>query len=403
MEFVELGNGLKVIFNQVDELDILACTVFLPGGSSVEPGSKAGITVLSLKTAFKKSLKRGSLEFAKIQEQFGTPFVSDVSNDYSFIKFQIVPDGLKEYMELLHEVIEEPGFTEESFSVEKETLLAAIRSRKENPFSLAYEKLMALTYSGTPYEKLPYGSESTVKQLTLEDARSWFKEVVLPQKTLFSFCGKLKSQEKILDLLGELKTKEEKQSSPFMEKIEDTKELEVKRKGSSQVFIMTCVNAPSIFQEEFIDYKLFNTLLGEGIGSLLFQELREKRGFAYSTGSFFPSRRSTGRLFFYIGTSPEKEKEVRKALLELKERLPEFVTEENVRRAKQFFRGNFELDHETRMKKAWYAGVWEVLGKGASFDKEILDLVENTSVSRLKEVAERVASEPYHMVVVKDG
>lgn len=403
MEFVELENGLKVILNHVDGLDILACAVFLPGGSSVEPGSKAGITVLSLKTAFKRSLKRSSLEFAKVQEQLGTPFVSDVSNDYSFIKFQIVPDGLKEYMELLQEVIEEPGFTEESFSVEKETLLAAIRSRKENPFSLAYEKLMALTYSGTPYEKLPYGSESTVKPLTLGDVRSWFKDVVLPQNTLFSFCGELKHQEKILDLLGDLRTTEVKQSSLFMEEIEDTEELEVKRKGSSQVFIMACVNAPSVFQEEFIDYKLFNTLLGEGIGSLLFQELREKRGFAYSTGSFFPSRRSSGRLFFYIGTSPEKEKEVRKALLELKERLPEFVTEENVRRAKQFFRGNFELDHETRMKKAWYSGVWEILGRGTSFDKEILDLVENIPVSRLKEVAERIASEPYHMVVIKDG
>jgi len=99
----------------------------------------------------------------------------------------------------------------------------------------------------------------------------------------------------------------------------------------------------------------------------------------------------------------EKEEEVRKALLELKERLSEFVTEENVRRAKQFFRGNFELDHETRMKKAWYSGVWEILGRGTSFDKEILDLVENIPVSRLKEVAERVASEPYHMVVIKDG
>ncbi|GAB6076162.1 M16 family metallopeptidase [Desulfurobacterium crinifex] len=403
MEFVELENGLKVILNHVDGLDILACAVFLPGGSSVEPGSKTGITVLSLKTAFKRSLKRSSLEFAKVQEQLGTPFVSDVSNDYSFIKFQIVPDGLKEYMELLQEVIEEPGFTEESFSVEKETLLAAIRSRKENPFSLAYEKLMALTYSGTPYEKLPYGSESTVKPLTLEDAGSWFKDVVLPQNTLFSFCGELKHQEKVLDLLNELRTKEVKQSFPFVEEIEDTEELEVKRKGSSQVFIMVCVNAPSVFQEEFIDYKLFNTLLGEGIGSLLFQELREKRGFAYSTGSFFPSRRSSGRLFFYIGTSPEKEKEVRKALLELKERLPEFVTEENVRRAKQFFRGNFELDHETRMKKAWYLGVWEILGRGTSFDKEILDLVGNIPLSRLKEVAERIASEPYHMVVIKDG
>ncbi|WP_163328110.1 M16 family metallopeptidase [Desulfurobacterium thermolithotrophum] len=402
MKLFKLRNGLKVIFQEVNNLDILACTIFLPGGASIEDKLKAGITVLSLKTAFKRTLKRSSLEFAKIQEQFGTPFIPDVSSDYSFIKFQIITEGLEKYIKLFQEVIEEPGFTEESFKVEKESLLAAIRSRKENSFSLAYEKMISLTYNGTPYEKLPYGEELTVKPLTLEDIRNQFKKVVVPEGTVFSFCGKIKDAEGILKLLEKIKTKKLRELQHFSKRIENIEEVEVKRKGSSQVFIILAVNAPSISEKDFLSYKLFNTLLGEGIGSLLFQELRERKGFAYSTGSIFPIRKNSGRLFFYIGTSPEKEKEVKRALISLKENLPNLITKEALNRAKQFFRGNFELDHETRMKKAWYSGLWEILGKSSSFDSQILDLVEEVSFSNLLDVAEKISFEPYHMVVVKD-
>ncbi|MEO2068604.1 MAG: pitrilysin family protein [Desulfurobacteriaceae bacterium] len=405
MEVLELRNGLKVIFSQLKGVNILACSVFVPRGSAFEPVEKAGITSLSLKTAFKRSLKRNTLEFSKIQEVYGTPFVPDVSNDYLNVRFQIVPEGLDKYLELFKEVLEAPGFVEDSFSVEKETLLAAIRSRKENPFALAFERMTFLTYGGTPYEALAYGTEESVKNINLEDVKSWFKNLFLLKGTVFSFSGKLnkKEKEKIVEFLENLETKEKKESLNFEKKIESNREVTVKREGSHQSFIMIAVNAPSVFGKDYAAYKLLNTLLGEGIGSVLFQELREKRGFAYSTGSLFPSRKCAGRLFFYIGTSKEKEEEVKKALIELKENLVKFITPESVKRAKEFFKGNFGLDHETRMKKSWYLGFWEVMGKKASFDKEILELIDSVSVSKLKEVAERIASEPYHMVVVKDG
>ena len=405
MEVLELKNGLKVIFSHLEGMDILSCSIFVPTGSSFEPKERAGITSLSLKTAFKRSLKRSTLEFSKIQETYGTPFISDVSTDYLNVRFQIVSEGLDKYLELFKEVLESPGFVEDSFSVEKETLLATIRARKENPFVLAFERMVSLTYKGTPYETLAYGTEESVKNTNLEDVKSWFEGLFLLRGTVFSFSGKVneKEKEKIVEFLENLETKEKKKSLNFEKRIESNREATVKREGSHQSFIMVAVNAPSVFSKDFVAYKLLNTLLGEGIGSVLFQELREKRGFAYSTGSLFPSRRCAGRLFFYIGTSKEKEEEVKRSLIELKENLVKFVTHESVKRAKEFFRGNFGLDHETRMKKAWYLGFWEVIGKGASFDKEILELIDSISISKLKEIARKVASEPYHMVVVKDG
>jgi len=399
MELIKLRNGIKVLLNPVDGFDIVACNVFIPRGSSFD--EKPGITMLSFKTAFKRSSLRSPLQFSKLQERFGTPFVPEVSADYSLVRFQVVPEGIVEFFKLFKEVVENPDFSAESFKIEKESLLAAIRSKIENSFTLAYEKIVKMTYSGTPYENMPYGNEKSVSSVSLKEAENWFKSSLFPEGTVFSLCGKLRSIEKVISVLEDLKTFSQELRKTSAGILEFQKEV-VKRKGSAQSFIMVAVEAPAIEEEGYVEFRLLNTLIGEGIGSLLFQELREKRGFAYSTGSIYPTRLGRSRLFLYIGTSPEKEKEVEKELLELLKNLPNFITPKSVVRAKRYLRGSFELDHETRSKKSWYAGFWEIMGKGYAYDSAFLKEVESVSLERLKEIAEKVALKPFHEVIVKD-
>jgi predicted Zn-dependent peptidase len=168
MELIKLRNGIKVLLNPVDGFDIVACNVFIPRGSSFD--EKPGITMLSFKTAFKRSSLRSPLQFSKLQERFGTPFVSEVSADYSLVRFQVVPEGIVEFFKLFKEVVENPDFSAESFKIEKESLLAAIRSKIENSFTLAYEKIVKMTYSGTPYENMPYGNEKSVSSVSLKES-----------------------------------------------------------------------------------------------------------------------------------------------------------------------------------------------------------------------------------------
>lgn len=400
MRLVELSNGIKVLLNHLDGFDIVACNVFIPKGSSSD--KKPGITTLSFKTAFKRSSLRSPYQFARLQERFGTPFIPDVSVDYSCVKFQVVPEGLTEFFKLLKEVVENPDFSEDSFRVEKESLLASIRSKVENSFTLAYESMVKMTYSGTPYENMPYGSEGSVSSVSLEEAKSWFRSSVFPEGTVFSICGKLSSLERVIPILEDVKTFPVSLKKPMVDIGEFRREF-VKRKGSAQSFIMVAVEAPSVNEEGYAEFRLMNTLIGEGIGSVLFQELREKRGFAYSTGSIYPTRLGRSRLFLYIGTSPEKEREVEEALLGLLKNLPRFINAESVSREKRYLRGGFELDHETRSKKSWYAGFWEVMGKGYSYDSSFIDTVERVSVERLREIAEEISEKPFHEVILRDG
>lgn len=399
VEVLELSNGLKVLLKEEKGFEILAGTLFMPGGSSLD--RVEGITLLTLRTAFKRSLKRPAEDFYSFQEQMGTPFSPEVSVDYSQLRFQSVSRFSEDYVSLLTETILNPGFLEESFSVEKSSLLASIVAKRENSFTLAYETLMKMTYRGVPYSKMPYGSEKSVSSLTVDSCSDWFKTVFIPEGSTVSLCGDLENIDAVLKELEDISLKPVK-IEEFDCPITESKTESVHRKGSAQSFILVALNAPSVLDPKYPVYKLLNTVLGEGIGSLLFQELREKRGFAYSTGSLYSSRRNTGRLLVYIGTSPEKEAAVREELRRIISRIPSLLTEDLVERGKRYFRGTYLLDHETRGKKAWYLGFWEVLGRGYGYDKNFFMEIENVKLEDILEVAERVSSEPFHEVVVKD-
>ncbi|SMP10835.1 Predicted Zn-dependent peptidase [Desulfurobacterium pacificum] len=401
MEALNLKNNIEVIFDDAPEVEIVACSVFLPGGSAVEP--VPGITTLSLKTGFKRSAVRTPQSFYASLEKHSTSFVPDVSCDYATVRFQTTAEGLKEAFSLFLETAENPDFSEDSFKTEKSTLLAAIKSRLENPFLLAYEKLMSITYENTPYQFPVYGTEETVQSISRKNAENYFKNLIFPEKTVFSFCGKLSKSDKnfIVTALENLKTKETKEVIPCSQIKEDRLET-VTRKGSAQSFIMMALKAPSVSSPEYEAFKLLNAVLGEGIGSVLFQELREKRGFAYSTGSLFPTRRGDGRIFLYIGTTPEKEQEALKEMKKIVENLPDFVTEESVKRAKEYMKGSYLMELETRSKRSWHRGFWKILSHPPDYDETFIKKIEDLPTEALKEAAVKTSQSPKHVVVVKD-
>jgi len=399
MEVIELDNKVKFLFEPLSGVEILACTVFIPSGSCAD--KVPGLTMLSLRTGFKRSGRRSALDFAVRQERLGTPFLSDVSADYSCVKFQCLSGGAGEFFRLFKEVVELPDFSGESFAVEKDTLIASIRAKMESGVSVAFDALSRLTYSGSLYENPPYGTQESVSSIDLKTAKNRFSEVVLTKGTVVSACGKLRSLEDILSALESIETAESPQK-PFTVAWRDMERCVVKRKGSVQGVVALAVPAAPV-SCEYPAWKLLNTLIGEGTGSVLFQEVREKRSLAYSTGSFYSARFYAGRLFLYACTSIETLGKVAELLCSLVKNLPDFVTEGAVARARNYLLGGYELDIEARSRRSWYSGSWELCGMGYGWGEHFVARVRNISLPEIKAIAERVATGPYHMVVVEDA
>ncbi|WP_022847704.1 pitrilysin family protein [Desulfurobacterium sp. TC5-1] len=402
MERFKISENVEAVLNPVDELDITSVVIFSENGSVTDNG-KAGLTNLSLHVGLKRSVSKTTKEIAFLTEPYGSSIIPETGKDFSTISFQITPDGFPVFIEVLSELITEPAFTEEDFIIEKETTIAAIRARLESAFSFGYEEFNLFTYKNTPYKNLPSGTVETVVPITLNDLKEKYRRFFNEGKFIISIAGKI--PENVEKLLSKLPIKGGKNRKLlFKTPIEKSESVNLCRKGSTQTFIIRGYEAPSVNDwKKYVSYKLLNTVVGDGFNSILFQQLREKQGLAYSTGSFFPTLKNPGRFVIYIGTSPEKEEQALKGIDNLIENLPALIGEEDINRAKNYLKGTYLLDHEKRLRKAWYYGWWTVLTGTPEKDTQYIEEIESLTLKDVKEAAEELSKKPYHQVIVCNG
>ncbi|NPB08599.1 MAG: insulinase family protein [Aquificae bacterium] len=393
-----LKNGLKLILKETKGRGIVSGVVFVKGGLYGE--KKKGITALLFTLLLKGTESYPDASAVSLPfEKYGGYIYSSSGDDFSEIGFSTKVEGLKEGLAVIKEVLTVPLLREEDLNKEKKNQIMALRSKLERGMSYAYEELRKLTYKGTPYETSPLGREEDLMSISVEDLKERFRELVRGGNTVVALVGDFRSEE-VLPLLEEAFSEIPGGSFEVEEvnkTIEEDEVRRVKRQGT-QATILCAFNAPPRLSEEYFAFKVFNSLLGEGMTSRLFRRLREEKGYAYATYSFYPTRLSTPRLFAYVGTSPEKKEEALRDLLSTVK--DKNVSEHEVELAKRKIVGDFLLDHQTRLRQAWYLAFFEVMGFGWKMDSLYTEKIRAVSRQQVEKAIEKYINH-HHCVVVE--
>jgi len=177
--------------------------------------------------------------------------------------------------------------------------------------------------------------------------------------------------------------------------LEETKEVS-QEKELQAAWMIIGYPAPSVDSDDYPILKLINTILGGGMSSRFFVELRDKRGLAYDTSSFFPSREGPSHFVGYIITSPENVEQAKEGMLEEIERLKtELVSDEELEKAKKYLIGSFALAHQRNKDQAWYLGWYETMGAGYEFDAKYPEQIETVTKEDIMEVANKYFTEAH--------
>ncbi len=394
----KLSNGVKLIAKETEGKGIVSVVVFFRGGLNAEkiPGETHLLFTLLLKGSENYP---SSYEISMPFEKYGGYIYSSSGNDFSEIGFSTKVEGLKEALSVIRDILSRPLLREEDINREKKNTVVAIRSKRERGMELAMEHLRKLTYRGTPYENSPLGTEESVAKISRDDLLQRLSHLVRGDNIVVAFAGDMRVQE-VIALLEETFSDIPEGSidvKPVNAPITDTKVVRVKREGT-QATILCTFNAPFYRSEDYFTFKVLASALGDGMTSKLFQELREKRGYAYATYAFYPTRLSAPRLFAYIGTSPSKKEDALRDMVRIVK--DPSLEEKDIEIAKNKIVGDFLLDHQTRLRQAWYLGFYEVMGLGWRMDEEFPRRVRNVSLEQVNDALERYIDE-YHCVVVE--
>jgi predicted Zn-dependent peptidase len=405
-------NGLRLLHKSTGANQIVAIEVFIDVGSIdeyIEDKNKLGIRNFVQSVITKGTKKYSATQINELIESIGGKLFTDTAEDYMEICAIVTKPYFEVGINLIYEIYCNPTFPYEEVEKGREDIMASIFARNEDIFTTTYDVLNKLLYNDHPYAFPVVGTTETVKNITVCDLKKFHKKYFTPQNTIISVVGDIDfnvAKYYVEKSFGKIPAKTKKahkvlvSSEPLHADYVESREVERECKGKfKQAYIMIGYVAPEASSPDYSKVKMLSAMLGGGMSSRLFTEIREKNAYAYEVSSFYPTRKHKSRFVIYMGLDRKFIQEAKDNILREVEKMKISIPdEEEIRRIKNYVRGTYIMAHVTNRQQAWYLGWWELVGRGYEYDTKYIDDILSISREELKAAAEKLFSKP---VIVK--
>jgi len=344
-----LANGLTVLTESMPHVRSVSVGIWLRTGSRQENPARGGISHFIEHMVFKGTRNRTAEQIARSMDSVGGHLDAFTAKECVSFNTVVLDENLPMAFDVLSDLVLNPLFMPEDVSRERKVVLEEIKSEEDNPEYLLHEIFIQRFWRGHPLGKPILGTRKTVQALNREAIQEQFERFYRPNNMLIAAAGHLRHRQ-ILDLVEE----RFHHLRPHTGRLRDPEpvirpHITLKNKPAlGQVHV--CLGVPSyplVHERRYACYVL-NTLLGGGMSSRLFQNIREKQGLAYAVFSELSPYRDTGCLLVYAGTSPESAPRVVSSILEEFRDLKENgVRKEELQRAKDHLKGSLMLGLES--------------------------------------------------------
>jgi predicted Zn-dependent peptidase len=384
-----LPNGLTVITETMPAVRSVSIGIWLRTGSRHEPSEENGISHFLEHMVFKGTKHRTAEEIARAADSIGGHLDAFTAKECASFSVKVLDEHLSRAFEVLADLVKNPLFEPEHIAKESQVIQEEIKMVEDTPDDLVHEIFTQTYWRGHALGRPILGTRRTVRAFTQERLFEYFHHHYAPANLLIAAAGQIEHM-RLLDLVekefGGLPAGVSASDGPAPVAHPHIKQRH--KKHLEQVHI--CVGAPSYPQphaRRFAAY-ILNTVLGGGMSSRLFQNIREKRGLAYAVFSGLNSFRDTGCLSVYAGTSTEHARQVIDLVLaEFCQIKSNPISAEELQRAKDYLKGSLLLSLEsTSSRMANLARQEMYFGRYISLD-EIARSVDAVVAEEVREAA----------------
>lgn len=385
-----LENGIPVVMESFKNVRSVAVGVWVKVGSRYETPAMNGISHFLEHMFFKGTKKRSPKDIAVEIDTMGGDLNAFTSRENTAFYTKVLDDYLEKGVDLLSDIFVHSTFPEEEMEKEKKIIKEEVKMVEDTPDDYIHDLFNQTIWGNEGLGQSILGRRETIAAFTREDLMQHISKYYGTKDIIISCAGKFQTG-KMLGLLrerfGGLRRGTEPKKGPPPEFRSDVK---VYTKDIAEAHI--CIGVRSVSQTSEDRYALFvlNTLLGGGVSSRLFQEIRENRGLAYSVYSYTSMYIDTGLWGVYAGVSKKRIREVAELIIHEMLSLKDTLTEEELDKAKRHLKGNMILGLESTNSRMNNIARQEIcFGRYISPD-EISKAVEMVSLKQLKELSERL-------------
>jgi predicted Zn-dependent peptidase len=403
-----LPNGFTVIVRENPVAPVVALSLQIRVGTRWETPDTAGITNFLTAVMVKGTTRRSGGELAEAVSALGGKISASGDVDYSEIRASALARFWRDLLGLTAELALQPKLAPEEVQRERDWLLSRVQRRRDSASSRAFDDFYALLYGAHPYGLSNLGTAESLRRIDHAALVAHYRAFFRPERMVLAVSGQVSALEVLAEaarLFGRTPGGGPPADPPRRPPVplEQRPPADLRRvaeQSAAQAQILVGGLAPDLAHADHAAVKVLATVLGGGMASRLFAELRDRRALAYSASAFYDPVREPGALVLYLGTSPENAAGAEQALLEEVRRVrAEPVGAEELGRAKAYLLGKYTMDRRTNERQAWYLAFYEIEGVGRDFPARYRRAVEAVSAADVQRAARTYLATPVTLVL----
>ncbi len=348
----KLGNGLALYVDPMPYLSSAAIGVWTSAGAIDESAGENGVAHLLEHMAFKGTTRRSAREIAEEMEAVGGHLNAATSYSNTGYYARVLADDLDIAFDLLADIIRNPAFDEEELEREKNVVLQEIGEAADTPDDALFELLQSLAFADQSLGRPILGHADDVRRHDRTALKQFMDRLYIPERMVVSVSGGIDA-DRVAEMteryFGDLNSPSAgpQRSKPFHTAgvAHDARELE-------QTHIAVSLQGSALKDQDYFATRLLAEILGGGMSSKLFQEVREARGLAYSVYAYADAYEDIGALGFYVGVDEGNGQEALEASFTQIAQLADKVDQASLDRARAMLRSSMVIGLENAASRA---------------------------------------------------
>jgi predicted Zn-dependent peptidase len=395
-DLTTLPNGLRVITQDMPSVRSAAIGMWVDAGSRDEQPVEAGTSHFLEHLLFKGSDRLSAHDISEAFDAVGARHNAFTSKEYTCYWSRLRDADLPLAIDILSEMVRRPAFRQEEIDSERHVVLEEINMNEDDPTDVAHEMFVAALWDDHPLAPPILGTRDSITAMTRETIHGYWHRRYSPQSVVVAAAGRLDHADVVGRINEALGDWDGEGPDRHQHEVSVDPNVKVTTRDTEQAHLVLGGRGLARGDDRRWALTVVDHVLGGGMSSRLFREIREERGLAYSVHSFRMPFLETGAIAVYVGTTPNQAAEVLKLIRgELTKLTDDGLTDDELARAKGHVKGSLALSMEDTNSRMTRLGRNELTGIEHLTVDEIVERIEAVTPDDARAVAQEVYSGPF--------
>ena len=388
-----LDNGLRVVTSTMPHTRSVSIYIIVGLGSRYETEAQAGISHFIEHLCFNGTQKRQTArEISEAIEGVGGILNGGTDKELTLYGCKVAQSHFHLALEVLEDMLLHSRFDPQDIERESQIIIEEINMTKDSPSQRVNMLIDELLWPNHPLGRDIAGSKESVAAITRDMMLDYMAGQYLTDNTVITIAGNIQHQEAVTAVSQALGswTNRQPRSRYSAYKEQRNPRLQVEKRDTEEAHLCLALPGLPLLHPKRFTLDLLNVILGEGMSSRLFVEIRDKLGLAYSIHSYVEHFLDSGSVTVYAGVEPKNLSVVVKAILEQLSQLKELVPESELSKAKELSKGRLLLRMEDSRNVAGWAGGQEILTGRILSVEQVVSILDAITAEELQQLAQEL-------------